>query len=62
LFQSITFDADFTVSWIDGVIFDVSEAEGQPPPTAKEILRAERTLSPVFLKKLWRPDIYMGWN
>lgn len=41
------------VEWVDGVLFDPFNALRQKPtkPT---------TLNPVFLRKIWQPDIYIG--
>ena len=44
---------DLVVEWIDGVLFDITQIKFGQVPTQK-------VLNPVFLKKIWTPDIYMG--
>jgi hypothetical protein len=51
--EEIVLDMDMKVEWVDGVLFDPINALSRKPmkPT---------TLNPVFLKKIWQPDIYIG--
>jgi len=44
---------DLIVEWFDGVLFDITKVNPKVAPIQK-------TLNPVFLKKIWTPDIYMG--
>ncbi|XP_021951306.1 glycine receptor subunit alphaZ1 [Folsomia candida] len=52
LSEEIVLDLDMKVEWVDGILFDPFNALRSKPtkPT---------TLNPVFLRKIWQPDIYI---
>jgi hypothetical protein len=51
--QEVVLDMDMKVEWVDGKLFD--------PLNALTSARSRQiTLNPVFLKKIWKPDIYIG--
>lgn len=50
--QTLNLDLDLVIEWVDGFLFD--------PISAAMTRQADITLNPIFLKKIWRPDIYIG--
>jgi len=50
--EEVTIELDLVVEWIDGVLFDITKVKRNKAPTQK-------TLNPIFLRKIWTPDIYM---
>ncbi|CAL8127377.1 unnamed protein product [Orchesella dallaii] len=49
--EILTLDLDLVIEWVDGFLFD--------PISAITTRQPDITLSPLFLKKIWRPDIYI---
>jgi len=49
-FQALTLDLDFHVEWIDWIIHDDKGLDSND----------SITLNPIFLNKIWSPDIFIG--
>jgi len=62
--EEITMEMDIVVEWVDGILFDKVDLAKGPPPSKAGGAKLKppppaKTLNPLFLNKIWSPDIYI---